>query len=64
MIISQQLLEVPTKLYEAATDCICSALYTCEDAPEYYPLAVALQVQVKNLLPVFQAAVQSEDSNR
>ena len=60
----QQLLEVPQKLYEAATDCICSALYTCEDTPDYYPLAVALQGQVKELLPVYKAAVQAEDSNR
>ena len=64
MIVPQQLLEVPSKLYEAATDCICSALYTCEDAPEFFPLAMALQTQVKNLLPVFQAAVLAEDSNR
>lgn len=60
----QQLLEVPTKLYEAACDCICSTLYTCEDAPDYYPMAVVLQAQVKNLLPVYKAAVQAEDSNR
>ena len=60
----QQLLEVPQKLCEAATDCICSALFICEDVETYRSLAVVLQAHVTTLLPVYQAAVQSEDQDR
>lgn len=59
-----QLLEVPQKLCEAATDCICSALFICEDVETYRSLAVVLQAHVTTLLPVYQAAVQSEDQDR
>lgn len=57
-------MEVPQKLYEAASDCICSTLFMCEDSPSYYTLAQILQAEVQKLLPVFQAAVQSEDIPR
>lgn len=36
----------------------------CEDAPTYYNLAQFLQTQVQQLLPVYKAAVQSEDVSR
>lgn len=55
---------MPQKLYEAASDCICSALYMCEDSPSYYSLAQVLQVEVQKLQSDFQSAVQSEDVNR
>lgn len=58
------MLEVPQKLYESASDCICSTLYMCEDSPSYYSLAQMLQTEVQKLQPEFQAAVQSEDISR
>lgn len=58
------MLEVPQKLYEAASDCICSTLYMCEDSPSNFTLAQVLQAEVKKLLPEFKAAVQSEDAIR
>lgn len=55
---------MPQKLYEAASDSICSALYVCEDSPSHYTLAQVLQAEVQKLQPVFQAAVLSEDVGR
>lgn len=55
---------MPQKLYEAASDSICSALYVCEDSPSYYTLAQVLQAEVQKLQPVFQAAILSEDASR
>lgn len=51
-------------LYEAATDSICSMLIVCEDVQAYYPLATILKAQVETLRDQFQAAVQTEDSDR
>ncbi|XP_019854788.1 PREDICTED: transportin-3-like [Amphimedon queenslandica] len=60
------LTKVTLKLYESATDCICSALYVCDDAAMsgYAPLALVLKNHVHQLLPVFTAAIETEDSNR
>ena len=60
----QHLAHVPQKLYEAATDCICAALFVCEDVDKYESLATFLQQQVEYLLEVFQAAVDMEDTDR
>ena len=60
----QSLLDVPTLLYDAATDCICSMLYVCEDVQAYFPLANVLKSNVEQLRPQFQAAVQTEDQDR
>lgn len=59
-----QQLEVPQRLYEAATDCICSALYVCEEQPKFYALALALKSHVEQLLPLYKAAVLSECTDR
>ena len=55
---------MPQKLYEAASDCICSTLFMCEDSVACYNLAQVLQTEVKKLKPEFKAAVQSEDASR
>ena len=52
-----------TKLHEAATDCICSLLYVCEDATKYGTLPVTMKTYVDQLKPVFHAAVEAEDSD-
>ena len=58
------MLDVSEKLYRAATDCICAMLYVCEDLTKYFALGQVLKNRVIALLPVFQAAVQCEDSDR
>lgn len=63
-IMVQKFLEVPQKLYEAASDCICSTLFMCEDSPSYYSLAQLLQEEVQKLLPEFQEAIRCEDASR
>lgn len=52
-----------TKLHEAATDCICSLLYVCEDASKYGALPLTMKNYVDQLKPVFLAAVEAEDSD-
>ena len=58
------MLEVSEKLYNAATEAICSALTVCEDTDGYQPLAHILVAEVKKLAPVFQASILSEDIDR
>lgn len=58
------MLEVSEKLYNAATEAICSALTVCEDTDGYQPLAHILVAEVKKLGPVFQASILSEDTDR
>ena len=58
------MLEVSEKLYNAATEAICSALTVCEDTDGYQPLAHILVAEVKKLAPVFQASILSEDVDR
>ena len=60
----QHMLEVSEKLYNAATEAICSALTVCEDTDGYQPLAHILVAEVKKLAPVFQASILSEDVDR
>ena len=60
----QHMLEVSEKLYNAATEAICSALTVCEDTDGYQPLAHILVAEVKKLAPVFQASILSEDIDR
>jgi len=60
----QQLLEVSEKLYNAATEAICSALLVCEDTDGYLQLANVLVSEVKSLAPVFQACIQCDDADR
>ncbi len=55
---------VPEKLYEAAADCICSALYVCYDVDNFQSLALVLQQRVNELLPVFLAVIVTENSSR
>ena len=56
--------KTPTKLYEAAADCICSALYVCYDVANFEPLAHVLQQQVNQLLPLFLAVIETENSSK
>ena len=58
------MLEVSEKLYNAATEAICSALTVCEDTDNYSSLAHILVTEVKKLAPVFQASILSEDLDR
>ena len=36
----------------------------CEDVPRYYPLASVMKSHIEQLMPVYQASVMSEDSDR
>ena len=63
-LCAQHVLEVSEKLYNAATEAICSALTVCEDTDGYQPLANILVTEVKKLAPVFQASILSEDIDR
>ena len=36
----------------------------CEDVAKYFPLAMALKSHIQQLLPVYQAVVQAEDTDR
>ncbi|XP_064397245.1 transportin-3-like [Halichondria panicea] len=58
------LLNVNERLYDAITDTLCSLLYMCEDVDKYPQLSLELKMRVLALLPVYQAAVTSEDQDR
>ncbi len=60
----QSLLNVNERLYDAITDTLCSLLYMCEDVDKYPRLSLELKMRVLALLPVYQAAVGSEDQDR
>ncbi len=60
----QSLLNVNERLYDAITDTLCSLLYMCEDTDKYPRLSLELKMRVLALLPVYQAAVGSEDQDR
>ena len=51
------------KVFEAAADCICSALYVC-DTDGYSDFGLYLKAMVRNLQPVFVSATQQEDYAR
>ena len=56
--------KVSEKLYEAAADCVCSALYICEDLTKFGPLATTLQHHVHQLVPIYIASIETEDTDR
>lgn len=51
-------------MYESATDCICAALYVSEDTAKFSALAKTLYDNVMQLVPVYTAAVDTEDQDR
>jgi transportin-3 len=56
--------KVPEKLHEVASDCICSALFICDDVSSFAPLATFLQNQVNQLSPLFIASLDIEEPDR
>ncbi|RUS92156.1 hypothetical protein EGW08_000009 [Elysia chlorotica] len=54
----------PAFLHEAATDCICSALYTAEDLEQYGELAQRLFQGVMTLVPAYHQADKDEESDK
>ncbi len=61
---TQKRVDVGERLYEALTDSLCSLLFMCEDVDKYPSLSLELKRHVMELLPVYQAAVASEDLDR
>ncbi|XP_059139993.1 transportin-3-like isoform X2 [Physella acuta] len=54
----------PAFLHEAATDCICSALYCSEDLENYLELAHRLFQGVMTLVPAYHQADKDEESDK
>ena len=52
------------KLYDSATDCICSALFICDELSVFGSLASVLQTHVMDLVPLFNASIETEDVDR
>ncbi len=63
-LFQHDLSNTPDKLYEAAADCICASLYVCFDVGNFEPLALVLQHNVNQLLPVFVTVIETENSLR
>lgn len=53
-----------SQLHEAATDCLCSALYQCEDINRYGRLGEALFERVMALHQAYEACVAQSDTDR
>ena len=62
--LQHDLSNTPDKLYDAAADCICASLYVCYDVANFEPLALVLQHNVNQLLPVFVTVIETENSMR
>ena len=56
--------ECSTVLHEAATDCICSALYCAEDLVKYQSLAQSMFEGVKTLMDPYHLAVAEENLDK
>ncbi|XP_070539739.1 transportin-3-like [Ptychodera flava] len=56
--------ETPSGLHEAATDCICAALYVAEDLSKHYPLAELLSQGVMMLQEPYHMSVAEEDIDK
>ncbi|XP_071133816.1 transportin-3-like [Mytilus galloprovincialis] len=56
--------ECPASLHEAATDCICSALYSVEDLKSHLRLAEALYNGVKTLPDAYHMSVALDDTDK
>ncbi|XP_055889168.1 transportin-3-like [Biomphalaria glabrata] len=54
----------PAFLHEAATDCVCSALYCSEDLERYHELAQRLFQGVMTLVPAYHEADKDEESDK
>ncbi|XP_028809640.1 transportin-3 isoform X2 [Denticeps clupeoides] len=56
--------ETPTNLHEAASDCVCSALYAIENVDTHLPLALQLFQGVLTLETAYHMAVAREDLDK
>ncbi|KAM4570059.1 transportin-3 isoform 1-T1 [Odontesthes bonariensis] len=56
--------ETPTNLHEAASDCVCSALYAIENVDTNMPLALQLFQGVLTLETAYHMAVAREDLDK
>ncbi|KAL5010143.1 hypothetical protein ScPMuIL_012448 [Solemya velum] len=56
--------DCPSMLHEAATDCICSALYCAEDLDKNLTLAETLFQGVLSLLDAYHMSVAEEDTDK
>ena len=61
---TQNQLSPPESLYKAATSSIRSALILVRGGQQYVPLALTLMEQIKSLVPLYQAAVETGDNAR
>lgn len=61
---SQQRDESPTNLHEAASDCVCSALYAIENVDTHVALAMQLFQGVLTLETAYHMAVAREDLDK
>ncbi|KAK7108377.1 transportin-3-like isoform X2 [Littorina saxatilis] len=57
-------LDCPNTLHEAATDCICSALYCAEDLAKYHQLAHSMFEGVQTLLEPYHMAVAEDNTDK
>ncbi|KAK7492007.1 hypothetical protein BaRGS_00016671 [Batillaria attramentaria] len=56
--------DCPAPLHEAATDCICSALYCAEDLTKFQQLAHSMFEGVQTLMEPYHMAVAEDDSDK
>lgn len=63
-VISQQQDKTSSNLHEAASDCVCSALYAIENVETNLPLAMQLFQGVLTLETAYHMAVAREDLDK
>ena len=64
LFLLQQRDETSTNLHEAASDCVCSALYAIENVDTHMPLALQLFQGVLTLETAYHMAVAREDLDK
>ena len=51
-------------MYDSATEAICAALDLIDGQDQYVPLAKVLSSKIKELVPIYEASVETEDIAR
>ena len=65
LLLSQQKeITVTHSLYEAASECVCAALYSVEDINRHRDLVTQLYNGVHQLQPTFQSAMSHEETEK
>ncbi len=62
--VAQRDIEAGAMVHEAACECVCAALYACEDVSRHHDLIMVLFKGCHQLRDAFHVAVAHEDTDR